>query len=446
MAYEAIVTKIHTRPHPNADKLLLGTCHGFQVVVGKDTQDGELGVFFPADGQLSNEMCRSNNLYSESACRKLGIIVDDGTPVGSNPSQNARYGFFSERRRVRAQSFRGQRSEGYWVPLADVRWTGLMDAPVEGFTFTSLNGYEVCQKYETPATRHQNAGKVGRKQRENICFPKHDVTRQFRFVGNTIPSDAVIYITEKLHGTSGRYGRVLDELDYTTLPWYMRFFRWLLRDTRELREYRYLNGSKNVILEKTTGAGYYGTNEFRYRAIENVNLHKGEVVYFEIVGDVITAGLTYRPIMSPQPIKAELKDVRKQYGDTMNYRYGLKPGDLDIYVYKIVRMNEDGVGLDLSWPQVKARCNELGLKHVPELSGPRSLKEFDFPEAGLAATVDLLTEGSSTLDSSHIREGVVLRVESTEGISYIKNKSWTFGVLEGYIKDDDTYVDTEEVA
>ena len=52
MTYSAIVAHINTRPFPNADRLLLGTCLGNQVVVGLDTQDGELGVFFNADGQL----------------------------------------------------------------------------------------------------------------------------------------------------------------------------------------------------------------------------------------------------------------------------------------------------------------------------------------------------------------------------------------------------------
>jgi hypothetical protein len=31
-------------------------------------------------------------------------------------------------------------------------------------------------------------------------------------------------------------------------------------------------------------------------------------------------------------------------------------------------------------------------------------------------------------------------------VTFLKNKSWTFGVLEGYLKEDDTLVDTEEVA
>lgn len=58
--------------------------------------------------------------------------------------------------------------------------------------------------------------------------------------------------------------------------------------------------------------------------------------------------------------------------------------------------------------------------------------------------VEELTDGPSVLDPTHIREGIVLRVESNQGIEHIKNKSWWFGVLEGYIKSDDSYIDLEE--
>lgn len=447
MSYEAIVARISTRPHPKADRLQLGTCCGHQVVVGLDTQDGELGVFFPTDGQLSDEFVKANSIYSKSAKDKLGISYLD----------DEKHGFFSERRRVRAQSFRGEKSDGFWCPLSYFCWTdvaGFVNPPTqavwydsqvftEGKTFTHLGNYEICQKYETPATKSAQANKIGRHQRENRCFPKHDVTKKFQYVADKIPADAVIWITEKLHGTSGRYGYVLDDIDLSI--WKRLWNKFMGRAFRAfpVREYRYLNGSKNVILEKTSGAGYYGTNDFRYKAIEGVTLKKGEVVYFEIVGDY-KAG---KPIMGVQPIGDELKDVRKQYGEFMRYSYGQQnrlPGEPAIYVYKILHMNEDGEAIDLSWPQVKARCKELALKYVPELRSALTLQEQSLSTIG--SIVAELTEGPSTLDSSHIREGVVLRVESTEGIDYIKNKSWIFGVLEGYIKDSDSYVDTEEAA
>jgi len=455
MSYEAIVTRIKVSPHPNADRLQLGSCHGHQVVVGLDTKDDELGVFFPTDGQLSEEFCLDNSLFTEPALIKLEIKYGEGQT----------FGFIDANRRVRAKNFRGQKSDGMWVPMNYFDNYTVGSLPLtEGFTFSSLDGKEVCNKYVSKKTREASAAKLGKKQRENKCFPKHDVTKQFRFVSRDTPADAVIYITEKLHGTSGRYGHVLDDLE---LPTWKRVVNWLRPETFKTREYRYLNGSKNVILEKSQGPGWYGTNEFRYKAIEGLELHKGEVLYFEIVGYV---GLKCEfcgvyadehdkvqwehkhffqgkpvPIMEGHNLKDDVKSLKKHYPEFMVYDYGLEAPASDIYVYKIVRMNEDGVGIDLSWPAVKARCTELGLKHVPDLCPPIVMDEMQqIHSEGLEKTVESLTDGASTLDAEHIREGVVLRIESTRGIEYVKNKSWYFGVLEGYLKDSEDYADEEE--
>jgi hypothetical protein len=123
--YSAIVCKVNTRPHPNADRLLLGTAHGYQVVVGLDTQDGELGVFFAADGQLSEQMCEANDLIGYT-----------------DPETGERKGgFFAKNRRVRSQKFRGEKSDGYWTSLSSLSWTGANLSDLrEGDQFTELNG------------------------------------------------------------------------------------------------------------------------------------------------------------------------------------------------------------------------------------------------------------------------------------------------------------------
>lgn len=72
--YQAIVCRIKVRPHPNADRLQLGEAHGYQVIVGLDTEDNELGIFFPCDGQLSEAFATSNDLigYTDEAGNKKG--------------------------------------------------------------------------------------------------------------------------------------------------------------------------------------------------------------------------------------------------------------------------------------------------------------------------------------------------------------------------------------
>ena len=68
--YNAIVCKVKVFPHPNADKIALGNAHGFQIIVSKDTPDDQMGLFFPPDGQLSEEYATANDL--------VGYTDDDG--------------------------------------------------------------------------------------------------------------------------------------------------------------------------------------------------------------------------------------------------------------------------------------------------------------------------------------------------------------------------------
>ena len=52
----------------------------------------------------------------------------------------------------------------------------------------------------------------------------------------------------------------------------------------------------------------------------------------------------------------------------------------------------------------------------------------------------------SILDSNHLREGVVVRVDHDGGTDFYKHKGFYFGVLEGYLKEDPNFIDAEEIA
>lgn len=99
MSYQAVVCELrNTRKHPNADRIKLATVLGNQVVIGLEHRDGEVGIFFPVDGQLSEQFCTAHDLV-----RRKDPVT--GENVG---------GFFNKNRKVRAQKFRGQISEGGW--------------------------------------------------------------------------------------------------------------------------------------------------------------------------------------------------------------------------------------------------------------------------------------------------------------------------------------------
>lgn len=430
MSYQAIVAALtDVRVHPNADRIKLATVAGSQVVVDVDSKDGDLGVFFPDGGQLSHEFLVFNELYNEAAIKSLFPDYDYSSWT---------YGFFSANRRVRAQSFRGAKSDGFWCALDFLAFTSFDITKLKaGDMFTELNGIEVCNHYYTPATLRAMA--IGQKRKElDAIFPKHPDTKQLKYFIGDIPAGALIYVSEKLHGTAGRFAHTLE----TRVPTMFNRARaivgaWVAGRKEDHRYWTHLNGSRNVILEKSSGLGFYATNEFRYNQTRDLELHKGEVLYFEIVGYVHNE----TPIMPSQIIKD--KDLRKQFGPAMSYTYGCVPGQSRMFVYRITRLNEDGIETDLSWIQVEQRCQELGIETVPLVFPPFF---YNGDSQWLSGISNDLADGPSLVDDRHIREGVVLRIESTQGVRWLKNKSWIFGVLEGYIKDDDNAVDIEEAA
>ena len=75
MAYCGYVTTLkNVRPHSNADRMKLADCFGNTICVGIDAAEGEIGVYFPTDGQLSVEYCAQNDLVRRKD--------ENGNPAG----------------------------------------------------------------------------------------------------------------------------------------------------------------------------------------------------------------------------------------------------------------------------------------------------------------------------------------------------------------------------
>lgn len=410
MSYNAIVSKIKVAPHPNADRLQLGYVRGARVVVSLETQDDQLGVFFPADGQISAEFATAHDLVARKDAQ--------GNRAG---------GFFETNRRVRAQNLRGVRSEGFWVPLSYFEFTGYdVTQLTEGMEFDTLNKIPICNKFYTKATLSVINGK--KRVRFNVDMPEHGETAQFRFVD--VPTGAYVSVSEKEHGTSFRYGYVDT---FTPRKWWQRLFsrsEYVIKKEYVLGTRRAILGKKN---EQEFTGGYYGNGDPYTIAPAKLHgkLKPNEIVYGEVVGFLKIGAALFTQNA------AKLPDVKKQYGENVVFKYGCLPGESKLKVYRIVQD-----GRDLSRFEIERRCEELGVEMVRELDS----LVFDGDRDALNARVEALLEGPSTFDDSHLREGVCLRIESPHGIRIVKAKSWTFGVLEGYIKDDENYVDAEEVA
>ena len=88
----------------------------------------------------------------------------------------------------------------------------------------------------------------------------------------------------KLHGTSGRTG-YLPLIRQKKQKWWQKLLK---KHPGTYTEYGYVTGTRRVVLDDKHDGGYYSDNQFRVEMAKKFEgkLHKGETVYYEIVGFV----------------------------------------------------------------------------------------------------------------------------------------------------------------
>jgi hypothetical protein len=413
------VAKVNSvRPHPNADRLQLADIRGNTVVVDLHTQAGQLGIFFPEGGQLSEAYAQSNDLVRR--------IDENGNRAG---------GMFDSNRRVRAMRLRGVSSDGYFAPLSSLLALDPgfnIDALKDGQDLNEVGGFTLATKYYTQAAQQQMAAGTYKAPRVVAEFDEHVSSAHFRRVKDAIPTGTFITITEKLHGTSGRtyYGR-----DRNSETWWDRVKAFFCRPTLKL-----ITGTRRVIVTPAKAeTGFYGSNQFRLEISESLRgkLRPGEAVYYEIVG--WGNGRPLQPAGKYGKLaKAGVKEPKAKFGDNVPWSYGCAEGEYAVYVYNITQDRKP-----LPAYEMVARALELGLK-VPPLLVSVNYDE-DFRPGELERIVEQLTEGDSLL-GPHIREGVIVRVDHPHGeVQFVKSKSTTFCLLEEELRDDESFVDVEDL-
>jgi len=411
----AVIGKLKLQEIEGAKTLQMGFYDGMPFAVQKDLTEDDLCIIFLPDGQLSKEYAEANDCVQR--------IDENGNRAG---------GFFGKNRKVRSVKFmQGKiRSLGYVAKIDTLAFTGLsideLSKLKEGQFISDLNGVPIANKFINQATRSAMGGQKGiRKERELLGLKMHpDTSQYYQNKTNFKPGDLVTW-TEKLDGTSVRFGEVYDE---RKLNWAQR----LLNKITPLEKYqkKFVTGTRRVLLsEDKRDTGFY-ENDNIYKGLTKScdgKLHQGEAVYAEIVG-----------WQSPEKPLFERGGVK--------FTYGCQPGERTLFVYKIVWTLPGGEQTTLSWDATKARATELGLKYVPEL-GVRKFGNDAKPE-GVIGVVEKLTAnytiGLSTLDQSHIREGCAIRVDRGQDTFIYKSKSEEYYMLEDVFKADDKNVDLEE--
>ena len=454
-----ITTLKDLRVHPNADRLMLATCFESTVCVAKDQYyEGQIGVYFETDLQLSMEFCEQNGLLA---------VYENGVNISGGYMDPAK-------RNVRAIKLRGEQSDGLFLPMACLDYTGAnLDELKIGDQITTLNGHEICRKYipNRPkrginATSAGGAGKRTKRRAKRTLAPtfyEHKDTEQLQYYLDQFKPGDYIEITRKLHGTSGRtsHTKVFQGMKRTFLDWLFR------REGEAIYDWGYVTGTRRTVLDSYDG-GFYGSNLFRkqYHDFFEGKLFKGETVYYEILGFTHDGG----PIMAQcNNEKLQDKEFVKQYGKTTTFSYGCDPNGTRptvapgcvagcpdkpqsrMFVYRMTMTNEDGEVVEYTPDQVRHRCMYMGVDFVPvEWSGliPENPGSHDDPTITAGEWVmnkaKQFYDGPEPLDPTHIREGVVVRIINRPTFTAYKHKNFAFKVLEGIIKDTASAPDMEE--
>ena len=451
MAYTGFIVKVeHLRKHTNADRLQIATFFGNDTIVGLDVQIGDVGIYFPIDGQLSERYCQVNDLVrrKDENGKQCGGYLDP------------------DKRNIKALKLRGEKSDGLYMPLTSLTdFCKISDLRV-GDTIDVVNGEEICRKY-IPRANHFTGGRgsgAPKKAKTNIAptFYEHVDTAQLAYCLNAFKPGDTVQLTLKMHGTSGRTGHL--PLIHTKQTWFDKLFH---RHGKDYTEYGYITGTRRVILDGKRTGGFYDSDDFRHNMAAKFEgkLRKGEVVYYEIVG---FQGPNGAPIMS-EVANSKVKDPEftKQYGEKTTFTYGCDPkgdyewhfdepyGDIthnpqyvapccDVYVYRMTMVNEDGDVVEYSPDQIYERCEQMGVNHVMEFE--RFIIPQDCTDAGeyVVRKVEQYFDGPDPIGKVHVREGVVARILNRSNFAVYKHKNFSFKVLEGIAKDEATAPDIEE--
>ena len=423
------------RKHPNADRLNIVTFFGNDTCVSLDIVMGEIGIYFPIDLQLSEEICLENHLLRKKP---------DGTPDT---------GYMDPKKRnVTAVRLRGEKSDGLFLPLKCVAYTGInLNELNIGDTITTLNGHEICKKY-IPIRKHHSAdNRVNKTRKKKVpiapLFVEHADTEQLAYNMGAFKNGDLVEITLKMHGTSGRTGylpRLVDIVPTNVLAVFCEIkdrnrklnklqkamIAYFDKHSRPKYDWGLVSGTRRTVLDSFDG-GFYGSNEFRekHEKVFEGKLHKNETVYYEIVG-FTDDGIPIMPKASNK--KLNNKEFIKQYGEETVFSYGCDPDNKksDLYVYRMTITNEDGDVVEYTPDFMRYRCEQMGVKCVPLLWRGFIPEEVN-PGEYIKGIAEDFYDGPDPVGKTHVREGVVCRILNRPGFAAYKHKNYDFKCLSG---------------
>lgn len=416
--YYALITKLqNVRKDENSNNLYLAECFFEGVIVGPNSYTGQEVLYLPTDGKIERWFGDKLKLFRKNL---------DGTPQGGYVDDNAH---------VKAIKLRGNQSSGIVVPLDRIYEVWGNQGWQDGDKVTQINDKEFCSKYIprnkkspnlTPKTSYK-----GRKA-EGITYPEfsmHTDTEQLAYNLDKFHPGDQISITLKLHGTSQRSMRT-----YAELP--RGFFRKLFKMKPKTKPVYVLGTRRCVVTENHEG--FYGNDQFRLPHHEALEPYIEDTM--EVFGEIVGYyGPNENQTIMPIGDNAKLKDPSfiKEFGKQSIFNYGCKPGQSELYVYRITTNNGE---YEYTPDEIQAWCNKAHCKMVPRVD------DFTFTsvEDLMQRVESYLKDLHDPIGKTHIKEGVVVRIVNRRTFTAFKYKEYSFKVIEGIIKDTESAPDMEE--
>lgn len=396
--YCATITTIKTVfDLENCDNINGTVIFGDNIIIGKDTKVGDIGVYFPAETQLSIKYASDNNLHRHS---ELNVNKE-------------KKGYLEDNRRIRTMKMRGNKSMGLFMPLSSLSFYVDINDLKDGDTFDEINGVPICNKYFVKKKEYGS-----KKHGEKYVKKSRLIDNQFRFHTDTtqlgknihkIREDDIISITYKLHGTSGISSKVLCK---KKLSLYQKFLKLIGADIITTEPYN-LYSSRRVVKNDDMNVKMYPSKDDIWKhANERLKdfLINGESIYYEIVGFM--------------PDGSAIQKMKKPYD------YGCKQGEFEIYIYRITYTSPDGKVFEFSTKQIQDWCNKMNLNAVPELYYGKAcdlfeMEKWDSDEFLKRLGEKYLEKNCHMCNNKVPGEGIVVRVEKIDFEAY-KFKSFAF--------------------
>lgn len=352
--YCATVVQIgEVKPIENSDFLATVMVEGREIVVRKDkVKEGDIMIYVSNECQLDYNFlhynCEFEDITLNANYSEVIEHVEEMKKQQATPNEIKEYiaknrGYFDNKCRVRMKRLRGVQSMGYLITPDQMTTynSELSHYPWEQFIgddFDTICGNLFVKAYVPEHKENNHVGTGKGRYEKRIKKYNRMIAGQFAFHYDTTPlnkcisrftPDMHVTISLKEHGTSAIFGNV----KVRNPRWgglYARWFNYLPKFAQFTTEqYDVIYSSRSVIKNSTYNPGV--TDGFY-----NVDVWNS---YYQILKDVIPQGMTlYGEIVGY--VTDSTKGIQSMDGKVFDY--GCKPGENQLMIYRVHRVEENG--------------------------------------------------------------------------------------------------------